>query len=175
MSKMEFFEEEWKENSKAFYGKALSLTNNPDDANDLVQEAAIKAFKAYESFDGRYFKAWGQMIVRNHFIGDWKKKNVRSAILPIPLDISDITEENGNSQNSNSVEFVLFNDELSESMQFVLKSLPAEQAKVLVLHSEGLSGKEIEKLLGINGNTVRTRIHRAKGNARKILEALSKG
>jgi len=172
---MSKFESEWEENYNSFYLKAFSLTNNVEDSKDLVQEAAIKAFKSYERFDGRYFNAWGQMIVRNHFIGDWKKKNVRSAILPIPLDISEITEKNGVAQKSNSVEFILFNNELSESMQFVLKSLPAEQAKALILHSEGLSGKEIEKLLGINGNTVRTRIHRAKGNARKILENLSKG
>jgi RNA polymerase sigma-70 factor (ECF subfamily) len=57
----------------SLYGTALRLTRSPEDASDLSQEALVRAYEAFDRFDGRNFKAWMLRILTNLYINRYRK------------------------------------------------------------------------------------------------------
>ncbi|HEV2491711.1 MAG TPA: sigma-70 family RNA polymerase sigma factor [Terriglobia bacterium] len=145
----------------AAYNLARWLTRQSDDAEDLAQEAYVRAFEAFDGFRGGDARAWILTIVR-HTCYTWFKRN-RSQELETSFD-----EEVHSSTSADSTpEAALLADADRETLMRALEELPVEFREALILRElEGLSYKEIAEVAGIPLGTVMSRLARA----RKLLE-----
>jgi RNA polymerase sigma-70 factor (ECF subfamily) len=146
------------------------LTRNAEDAEDLVQETYLKAYKYYDKFqEGTNFKAWLFKILKNTFINSYRKKQLE----PVKSDFADI-EETFETQVSDEVtnrskdpEEELLEDVLDEDVQRALEDLPDDYRMAVILADlEGFSYKEIAEILEVPLGTVMSRLYRG----RKLLE-----
>jgi RNA polymerase sigma-70 factor (ECF subfamily) len=154
----------------ALYNTAYRMTRNVEDAQDLVQETYLKAYKYYDKFrEGTNFKAWLFKIMKNTFINSYRKKQ----LVPPQSDFSDI-EGSFESQVSEearrsvkSPEQELLADVLDEDVQRALDSLPPDYRMAVVLADlENFSYKDIAEILEVPVGTVMSRLYRG----RKLLE-----
>jgi RNA polymerase sigma-70 factor (ECF subfamily) len=146
----------------AAYNLARWLTGAAADAEDLCQEAFLKAFAAFETFQGVNSKAWLLAIVRNTCF-DWLRK--RRPTTWVPLEDELATAE------STSPEAQYLRDLDRHALQAALERLPAEFKEMLVLREfEDLSYKEISEIAGIPIGTVMSRLARARGRLRCELD-----
>ena len=150
------------------YNYALAIARNSDDAQDLVQETYLKAYKNYHQFEGgTNSKAWMFMILKNAFINNYRKLKREPAKVDYN-EIEDIYENiksNQTKDNNLSLDFYhnLFDDDLSSA----LAKLPKKMKEVFLLCDlEGYSYEEISEIVDIPSGTVRSRLHRA----RKLLQ-----
>lgn len=155
----------------ALYNTALRMTRNAQDAEDLVQETYLKAFRHYDKFQpGTNLKAWLFKIMKNTFINDYRKRQ----LAPPESDFAEI-EESFESQLSEEVTRQIKNPEqealesvLDEDVQRALDELPADYRMVVLLADvEGFAYREIAEILEIPVGTVMSRLYRG----RKKLEA----
>ncbi|MGQ0743996.1 MAG: sigma-70 family RNA polymerase sigma factor [Acidimicrobiales bacterium] len=159
----------------SLYNAALRMTRNPADAEDLVQETYLKAYRAYERFEeGTNLKAWLYRILTNTYINIYRAKRRR----PEETDIDDVESfylyrRLGGAQAaslSQSAEDQVL-DRLSEAeVKSAIEALP-EQFRMAVLLSdvEGFSYKEIAEILDIPIGTVMSRLHRGRRALQKRL------
>jgi RNA polymerase sigma-70 factor (ECF subfamily) len=154
----------------SLYNTAYRMTRNAEDAEDLVQETYLKAYKYYDKFkEGTNFKAWLFKILKNTFINSYRKKQLE----PVKSDFADI-EETFETQVSDEVtnrtkdpEEELLEDVLDEDVQQALENLPDDYRMAVILADlEGFSYKEIAEILEVPLGTVMSRLYRG----RKLLE-----
>lgn len=156
---------------RAAYNLARWLTHNDQDAEDVVQEAYMRAFKFFDSFRGGEGRTWLLTIVRNTTF-TWLKEN-RDPGLTTPFDeefhsLADTQAAEALEQPSNNPETILLKGEDRRLLNQALESLPLEFREVLVLRElEDLSYKEIASVTGIPIGTVMSRLARG----RKLLAA----
>ncbi|MEZ5343429.1 MAG: RNA polymerase sigma factor [Acidimicrobiales bacterium] len=147
------------------YRVALSLTRKPAGADDLVQDTLLRAYRAYERFDGRYPKAWLVTIMRNANINNGRKK---SAVL---LDDPDTTFEHSTAfatgdEPSETVVEPVFDEQVAAAFN----TLPEVFKQVIELVDIGdLSYQEAADLLDIPPGTVMSRLHRGRKRIRESL------
>lgn len=148
------------------YSTALRLTRNQDDAQDLTQEAVVRAFQAYDRFDGQNFKAWMLRILTNVFINRYRKEKREPDVDSIE---NQPAAENVASEEANPSD-ELFDNLVGEQVEEALMSLPDEyRTAVLLCDVEGLSYEEIAEALRIPIGTVRSRLARGRAALRKKL------
>ena len=149
---------------KNVYNLALRMTGSPEDAEDMAQEAFIKAYNSLPSFRGdSKFSVWLYRIVSNVCLDFLRKKNRRSTVSlsaedddgeDVQLDLPD---------TSQSPEELLEKKLTRESVQRGLASLPPDARQILLLREiQGLSYEEIGETLGLEPGTVKSRIFRAR-------------
>lgn len=163
--KYKVFDKEFMPHMNAMYNFAFRLTNNEDDANDLLQDTCLKAFRFISSFEkGTNAKAWLFRILKNSFINDYRKKSKE----PSKVDYQDV-ETTYNSDEDG--EITLTHDLRAESVQEMigdeianaLNSLHVDFRTVIILCDvEGFTYEEMAKILDIPIGTVRSRLHRAR-------------
>ncbi|MEJ5928409.1 sigma-70 family RNA polymerase sigma factor [Corynebacterium sp. H128] len=167
------FEEEALPLLDQLYGGALRLTRNPADAEDLVQETYIKAFKAFEGFkQGTNLKAWLYRIMTNTYINSYRKAQREPSQLPTE-EITDYQLYSTSSHQSAGLD--------SAEVQ-ALKSLPdtdiaeamnalTDEYRMVVYYAdvEGLPYKEVAEILNIPIGTVMSRLHRGRKQLREAL------
>jgi RNA polymerase sigma-70 factor (ECF subfamily) len=151
------------------YSAAFRLTRNAADAEDLVQETFLRAYRGFHQFEpGTNLKAWLYRILTNTFINSYRKKQRE------PLtDSLDETEDwflysrMAERGTEPSAETSVIESLPDEDVQEALSSLP-EQFRIAVLLAdvEGFSYKEIAEITGVPIGTVMSRLHRG----RKALE-----
>lgn len=154
------------------YRTAYHLTRNEADAEELVQEAALLAFKGFRRFKpGTNFKAWFFTILRNRFISIYRKKQreIKTVELEDAPELYMYTKsmESGlSTQTSEPAKYVI--EQLdAEQVATALSELPMEFREAATLYfTQDMSYHDIAEVLGVPVGTVRSRLHRG----RKLLQ-----
>lgn len=148
----------------AAYNLARWLTRNAQDAEDVVQEACLRAFKSFASFRGGDGRPWLIAIVRNTCY-TWMQQH-RSRELATPFD----EEMHGVDSESWNPEAQLIRGADVKLLTKALEELPLEYREVLVLRElEGLSYKEIAEVADVPIGTVMSRLARARKRLQQSL------
>jgi RNA polymerase sigma-70 factor, ECF subfamily len=157
------FEEAMLPHLDAAHNLARWLLRNEQDAQDVVQEAYLRAFRSFGGFHGGNGRAWLLTIVRNTSYTLLKKN--RSA------DFTTFDEEiHASSDESVSPATTLEHTEDAELIKEAINELPAEFREILVLrHQQGLSYKEIAEIAQIPPGTVMSRLARARVKLKEYL------
>jgi RNA polymerase sigma-70 factor (ECF subfamily) len=154
------------------YGAALRLTRNPQDAEDLVQEAVLRAYRGFAGFEeGTNLRAWMYRILTNTFINSYRKKQRQPVVVP-EEDIEDwyLYDRLGAAATEASAESEVLERIPDEDVQRALEELPENfRMAVLLADVEGFSYKEIAEILDIPIGTVMSRLHRGRKALQKAL------
>ena len=157
----------------AAYNLARWLTRNDDDAEDVVQEAYVRAFRFFDSLKDEDSRPWLLAIVRNSAY-TWLRKNRPSDVVPLDdtATISEDTPTLGHAAPSDSnPEVVLLQSASRKLVNQALEDLPVGFREVLVMRElEDLSYKEIASVAGIPIGTVMSRLSRGREMLREALE-----
>ncbi|KER10324.1 MAG: RNA polymerase sigma factor RpoE [[Candidatus Thermochlorobacteriaceae] bacterium GBChlB] len=151
----------------SLYNFALRMTGDAEDANDLVQETYMKAYRFFDSFEkGTNCKAWLFRILKNSYINKYRKESKE----PDKVDYDDIKEFyhtiKHSSLDSNDMQEKMFGELLDDEVARALESLPEDFKEVVQLCDiEGFTYEEIANMVDCPIGTVRSRLHRG----RKIL------
>ena len=160
------FEEAMLPHLDAAHNLAKWLLRNEQDAQDVVQEAYLRAFKSFGGFHGCNGRAWLLTIVRNTSYTLLKKN--RAVDLTTTFD----EEIHASSHQSVSPATILAHSEDAALIREAMDELPAEFREILTLrHLEGLSYKEIAEVAQIPPGTVMSRLARARGKLKECLAA----
>jgi len=150
----------------AAHNLARWLLRNEQDAQDVVQEAYLRAFRSFGGFRGTNGRAWLLTIVRNTAYTLLKKN--RTADLTTAFD----EEIHATGDESVSPATILENAEDAELIKNAMDGLSAEFREILILrHQENLSYNEIGDILKIPIGTVMSRLARARGKLKQYLAA----
>lgn len=147
----------------AAYNLARWLTGNPTDAQDVVQEACLRALAAADRYRGGNARAWLLTIVRNTCYSNFRARRGRSATA---------FEEETHTPDAQhrTPEDVALNDELARDVHAAIAALPSEYREAIVLREmEGLSYKEIADVAGVPIGTVMSRLSRARAQLQQAL------
>src|SRR5437899_6799926 len=150
----------------AAHNLARWLLRNEQDAQDVVQEAYLRAFKSFGGFHGSNGRAWLLTIVRNTSYTMLKKKQA--------VDLTTTFDEELHTSGHESVSpaTVLEQNEDNALIKEAMDELPAEFREILALrHQEGLSYKEIAEIAQIPPGTVMSRLARARAKLKEYLAA----
>ncbi len=160
------FEETMLPHMDAAHNLAKWLLRNEEDAQDVVQEAYLRAFKSFGRFHGSNGRAWLLTIVRNTSYTLLKKN--RAVDLTTTFD----EEIHVASHEPVSPATILENAEDAELIRKAMEELPVESREILTLrHQEGLSYKEIADVAQIPPGTVMSRLARARAKLKEYLAA----
>jgi len=169
------FEELFQPIAGMAYGTAVRLTRNRTDAEDLVQDAALLAFRAFDSFQpGTNFKAWFFRILTNAFYSRHRKdkherNNISTEDLP-PLYLYGKTADIGLHSREADPAAALMDRIDTEHVAEALESLPTEYRVVATLYFiEDFSYQQIADVAGCPVGTVRSRLHRGRRMLQKAL------
>jgi RNA polymerase sigma factor (sigma-70 family) len=163
--KHDIFNREFMPHISSMYNFAFRLTNDEDDANDLVQDTYLKAFRFISSFEkGTNAKAWLFRILKNSFINDYRRKSKE----PNKVDYQEIeavydSEEAAGTDQTSDLRVETVQDMIGDEIANALNSLPVDFRTVIILCDiEGFTYEEMAKILDIPIGTVRSRLHRAR-------------
>ena len=148
----------------AAYNLARWLTRNEHDAQDVVQDAFLRALKFFRSFRGENSRSWLLSIVRNTTY-TWLQKNRKKELATVfDEELHDVEDP-----SSNPEALLLKNSDRGEIMQ-ALEQLPVEFREIMVLRElEGMSYKEISEIAEIPIGTVMSRLARARRQLQQSL------
>jgi RNA polymerase sigma-70 factor (ECF subfamily) len=158
------FEEAMLPHLDAAHNLARWLLRNEQDAEDVVQEAYLRAFKSFGGFHGSNGRAWLLTIVRNTSYTLLKKNRV--------VDLTTTFDEEIHVSGDESVSpaTIVERSEDAELIREAMDELPPEFREILALrHQEGLSYKEIADIVQIPPGTVMSRLSRARGKLKECL------
>jgi RNA polymerase sigma-70 factor (ECF subfamily) len=154
------------------YGAALRMTRNPQDAEDLVQETYLRAYRGFGGFrEGTNLRAWMYRILTNTFINAYRKKQREPITVPED-DTPDwyLYDKLGGAGAEASAESEVLEQLPDEDVQRALEDLPeAFRMAVLLADVEGFSYKEIAEILDVPIGTVMSRLHRGRKALQKAL------
>ena len=157
----------------SLYGAAMRLTRNPTDAEDLVQEAYLRAFRGFGGFqEGTNLKAWLYRILTNQFINTYRKKQREPQIVEGPDDLDEwyLYDKLGGRSVEASAESEVLDQIPDADVKAALESLPENfRIPVLLADVEGFSYKEIAEIMETPIGTVMSRLHRGRKALEKAL------
>lgn len=144
---------------------AMSLTPQPADAHDLVQDALLRSWRSFETFDGRHPRAWLLTILRNANLNSHRKPR------PDPIDPADASRSLGGEVSASAEDHVV--DPLfGATIESALADLkPEARQLVMLVDADGLSYAEAAAVLGVPEGTVMSRLHRARKKIKKRVVA----
>lgn len=148
-------------------GTALRLTRQQDEAEDLTQEAIIRAYEAFDRFDGKNFKAWMLKILTNLYINRYRRKKRRG----VHASLEDEAVAEPVAPAEEAPDRTLFDNILGAEIEQALEKVPEVFRLAVILSDiEGLSYEEIAEITEAPIGTVRSRIARGRAHLRKELE-----
>src|SRR6267142_2725582 len=159
----------------ALYAAALRMTRNPSDAEDLVQETFLRAYRGFAGFrEGTNLKAWLYKILTNTFINTYRAKKRR----PDQVDLDDVEDfyiyrRLGGLEAADAArtaEAEVLEGIPDAEVKDALESIPEQfRMAVILADVEGFSYKEIAEILDVPIGTVMSRIHRGRRQLQKLL------
>ena len=157
------------------YAAALRMTRNPTDAEDLVQETYLRAYRGFGGFqEGTNLKAWLYRILTNTYINSYRAKQRR----PQETDLDDVEDlylyrRLGGLESSRlgrSAEDEVMDLFTEQEVKDAMEALPEQfRMAVILADIEGFSYKEIAEILAVPIGTVMSRIHRGRRQLQKLL------
>ena len=167
------FDGEFYPHIDALFNFAYHLTYNEDDANDLVQETYMKAYRFIDKYiEGTNAKAWLFKILKNAFINQYRKRSKQ----PTKVDFEDIVSyhdsDDSAPQNYVDLRQEIFQGMMGDEITIAINSLPVDFKTVILLCDiEGFTYEEISKIVDIPIGTVRSRLHRARNMLKEQLKS----
>lgn len=149
------------------YRFARSRTHNAADAEDLVQDTLLRAFRSIDRFDGRYPRAWLLTIMRNANISEARRK--RPMLLRDGDDVRDIADRTG--QATASAEQVAMDRRFDHQVEAAYLALPDQFREAIdLVDLGGLTYDAAAEVLAIPVGTVMSRLHRGRKRIRNALQ-----
>lgn len=174
-ARSEVFENQVLEHMDALYSVALRLTRNPADAQDLLQDALVRALRFHHKFkQGTYLKAWLLTILRNTFINDYRKRARRPMLVEwtgveAPPEVR-VDPDMGFYPEELKAENVL--ELLNDDVRTAVDALPEGHRRTVIMADlQDMSYKEIASAMHCPLGTVMSRLHRGRRLLRESLGA----
>jgi RNA polymerase sigma-70 factor (ECF subfamily) len=174
--KQQDFKSEMMPHLDSMYNFALRLTMDPTDAEDLVQDSVVKAFRFFHSYEkGTNAKAWLFRILKNSYINNYRKKSKR----PNEVDYDEVSTFyetiRADQTDTSDLEERMYRDMLDDTVTKALESIPEDfRSVVLLCDVEGFTYEEIANMLDVPIGTIRSRLHRGRNLLRASLEDYAK-
>jgi len=171
------FDQLVRRHQKHAYNVAYRMTGNHADAEDLTQEAFVRAFRFFGAYRRDWpFDNWLYKIMSNLFI-DHIRKNSKNRIqsLDQPIETGSKSDELylEIADNESNPEEIVMQSELDGRVQLALNALPKEfRSAVILADIQGMSYEEISEVMNCSLGTVRSRLHRGRKLLKSKLEAL---
>ena len=169
------FERDAMEYAPQLFSAAMRMARNPADAEDLVQETYLKAYRAYDTFEaGTNLKAWLYRILTNTYINKYRRDSRR----PNETDLGEVEDlylyrRLGSEQSvdaARSVEDQVLDGLVESDIKQAVESLPENfRIPVLLADLEGFAYKEIAEILDVPIGTVMSRLHRGRKALQRAL------
>lgn len=152
-----------------FHLAALRLTGNPADADDLLQETYLRAYRGFSRFrTGTNLTAWLYRILRNTFINGYRKRLHEPRTVPVTWQPNNAVDRR---HAEPSAEVTIVGSMLDDQLRQALSSLPEQYRSALLLFEvEGFSVREIATMVGVPPGTVMSRLHRGRRSLRISLQ-----
>ena len=164
VQKQEDFEEEIIPHLDAMYNFALRLTSDPNDAEDLVQDTIVKAYRFFSSYEkGTNAKAWLFRILKNSYINNYRKQSKQ----PNQVDYDEVSSFyetiRADRTDTSDLEDRMFRELIDDDISNALEELPEDfRTVVLLCDVEGFTYEEIANMLDVPIGTIRSRLHRGR-------------
>src|SRR6476619_233045 len=157
----------------SLYGAAIRMTRDRTDAEDLVQETYLRAFRGFAGFqEGTNLKAWLYRILTNSYINTYRKKQREPQIVDGPEDVDEwyLYDRLGGRSVEDSAETAVLDTIPDQAVKDAVESLPERfRLPVLLADVEGFSYKEIAEIMDTPIGTVMSRLHRGRKALEKAL------
>ncbi len=171
------FEEEFLPQADALLTFAYHLTYNEEDANDLLQETYLKAYRFIDKYhEGTNAKAWLFKILKNAFINQYRRKSKQ----PTQVDYEEVSSYQDGEDDTNLAGYADLREEMFQGMMGdevtnAINALPVDfRVVILLCDVEDFTYEEISKILDIPIGTVRSRLHRARNMLKEKLKEYAK-
>ena len=174
------FERDAMQFTRQLYSAAMRMTRNPADAEDLVQETYLKAYRAYHTFqEGTNLKAWLYRILTNTYINKYRKDSRR----PSEVDLGTVEDmylyrrlgSEESAEAARTTEDRVLDGLVESEIKQAVEELPETfRIPVLLADLEGFAYKEIAEILDIPIGTVMSRLHRGRKAMQKRLWEFAK-
>ena len=153
------------------YNLAYRMSNNPHEAEDISQEAFLRAYQSLAHFNPSYkFSTWLYQITLNIIRDKYKKKEIDYVSLDTPIETNDSEYFPQPADLTNNPEQIITQKDDLRAIQKAIYSLPLKYREVIVLrHLQDLSYIEIANILKLPAGTVKVRLYRAREQLKKIL------
>ena len=144
------------------YRAAVRLTVSPADAEDLLQETYLRAYRGFAGFEpGTNLSGWLYRILRNTYITSYRKRQIEPKT--VPVESLDRSRTGGLRNVEASAETVVIDSIPAQRIQEALASLPERNRRVVLLFDvDGFSYREIAGIVGVPLGTVMSRLHRGR-------------
>lgn len=161
-----------KKYKNSVYSLVLRMVRNSQEAEDLTQEAFIKAFNSLASFNEEYaFSTWLYKIATNNCIDFFRKRKLQTYSLDKPIQYKDSEIQHEIPDPDLNPEKSIMATERNKLIKEAINKLPEKYHRAIVLrHSEEKSYEEIAEILGLPLGTVKARIFRAREMLNKTLK-----
>jgi RNA polymerase sigma-70 factor (ECF subfamily) len=151
----------------SLYGAALRMTRNPADAEDLVQETMLRAYRAFDRFEpGTNLKAWLFRILTNAYINTYRKRQREpQKVSQDQVEDFDLYQElkNHDNQFGETPESIVLDSLLDSDIVRAIEDLPEQFRLAVVLSDmEGFSYAEMAEIMDVPMGTVMSRLHRGR-------------
>lgn len=148
----------------ALYNFGLRLTSDPNDAEDLVQDTIVKAYRFFSSYEkGTNAKAWLFRILKNSYINNYRKKSKK----PQEVDYDEVATFyetiRAERTETSDLEDKMFRELIDDDISKALDDIPEDfRTVVLLCDVEDFTYEEIANMLDVPIGTIRSRLHRGR-------------
>lgn len=164
LKKQEDFNDEIIPHLDALYNFGLRLTSDPNDAEDLVQDTIVKAYRFFSSYEkGTNAKAWLFRILKNSYINNYRKKSKK----PQQVDYDEVSTFyetiRAERTDTSDLEDKMFRELIDDELSNALDNIPEDfRTVVLLCDVEDFTYEEIANMLDVPIGTIRSRLHRGR-------------